>query len=77
MKTQTLLPDIPRGETWTEAFRAECEARKVMRLPKPEREAIYRSVAQLRGQAAAQRLAEDVSSQWRKNGSGAFGWVKT
>jgi hypothetical protein len=53
--------------TYTDQFRHECEARRVMRLPKDEREATYAHVARARGPAAARELIEEVKRQWKLN----------
>lgn len=52
--------------TWSEAWRAECEARYVMRLPKQQRQEYYRAVAEKRGEKAAHRLVADVNRLWSK-----------
>ena len=52
-----LLPDIPRGPTWSEAWRCECEARLVAALPRSERRAYFERVAKRRGEAHARELA--------------------
>lgn len=51
--------------TWSEAHRARCEARTVMRWPKQERSKYYGMVAEKRGRSAAQRLMADVSEEWK------------
>lgn len=55
-------------DTNSEAWRAQCEARWVMRLPKAEREDYYRLVAQHRGVAAKDALRETVNRLWRESG---------
>ena len=55
-----LFPKIPRGHTWSEAWRHECEARTVMTWPKAQRVEFYRKIAEKRGQDAAQRLVDKV-----------------
>lgn len=55
-------------DTNSEAWRAECEARWVMRLPKEERQAYYAMVKERRGEAAAQRLVADVRKLWSEKG---------
>ena len=57
-----LLPDIPRGYTWTEAHRAACEARLVASLPRAQRLDYYERVAKRRGQQAAADLAANVKA---------------
>ena len=51
--------------TWSEAHRARCEARTVMRWPEMERKAYYVMVAEKRGEEAARKLTLDVSEAWR------------
>lgn len=58
-------------DTSSEAWRAECEARWVMALPKAEREAYYALVAQKRGIAVKDALRAYVSRLWRE-GQGAL-----
>ena len=52
-----LLPDITHGHTWSEAWRAECEARLVASLPRSERREYFERVAKRRGEPAARELA--------------------
>jgi len=60
---QPAAPD-PR---YCEAWRLECEARSVCRLPTKEvRQKHMEKVAARRGAAAAARLAEDVVKQWKR-----------
>ena len=54
--------------TWSEAHRARCEARTVMRWPEIERKAYYGMVAEKRGRDAARQLVADVSTEWRRGG---------
>ncbi len=51
--------------TWSEAHRAACEAREVMRWPSEQRKAHYAKVKQLRGDAALAALIADVNREWR------------
>ena len=50
--------------TWSEAWRAECEAREVMRWSREKRAEYYADVKKLRGEAAAQELIKNVREQW-------------
>lgn len=56
--------------TWSEAHRARCEARTVMRWPAQNRKAYYAKVAEKRGDASARQLVADVSTEWRRIGGG-------
>lgn len=56
MSPVILLPDIERGPSWGEDFRAECEARFVARMLREQRSAYYDAVARRRGEAAARVL---------------------
>lgn len=59
---------MSNSDTNSEAWRAECEARWVMRLAKAEREDYYRLVAQHRGAGAKDALRETVNRLWRESG---------
>ena len=61
-----LLPDIPRGYTWSEAHRAACEARLVASLPRAERLDYYERVSKRRGQQAAVDLAAAVKAEYAR-----------
>ena len=50
-----------------EAWRAECEARWVMRQPREQRAAYYEDVKKKRGEASLSKLIEDVREQWKKS----------
>lgn len=52
--------------TWSEQYRAQCEARVVMRWPKEKRQAYYRQVAKTRGEAAARALIAAVRREWKE-----------
>jgi hypothetical protein len=56
--------------TWSEAHRARCEARTVMRWPNSERKRYYGMVAEKRGSDAARQLVADVSTEWKRSGGG-------
>lgn len=55
--------------TWSEQYRAQCEARVVMRWPKGKRQAYYQKVAKTRGEAAARALISAVRQEWKKGDS--------
>ncbi len=55
-------------DTSSEAWRAECEARWVMRQPKAERQAYYAKVAEKRGKPAVDLLMADVRRLWSEKG---------
>lgn len=50
--------------TWSEQHRRECEARHVMAMPREVRMGFYTRVKKIRGEAAAQRLVDEVKRQW-------------
>jgi hypothetical protein len=54
--------EIP--STGTEAWRRECEARHVMRLPLDMRRDHYTGVRKVRGEAAMRELIAEVNRQW-------------
>lgn len=55
--------------THSEAHRAACEARAVMRWPKPERLSFYSMVRRNRGEQAARELLANVSAEWKRQGA--------
>ena len=50
--------------TWSERYRAICEARTVMRWKKADREDFYGAVRKNRGAVAMQALVDEVKKQW-------------
>lgn len=53
-------------DTWSEEWRAECEARHVLNLPsKTQRNAYLATVERKRGQASRDALADLVMAIWR------------
>ena len=52
--------------TWSEQYRAQCEARIVMRWEKDRRQAYYQKVAKTRGEAAACALIAAVRQEWEE-----------
>lgn len=65
-----LLPDIPRGPTWSPEFRHACLLRTVAAKTKGERLAFYRAWERFHGAPAARRLAQEVSAVWRQQQGG-------
>ena len=55
--------------TWSELYRAQCEAKTVMRWAKEKRQAYYREVAKTRGEAAARALIAAVRQEWMERES--------
>lgn len=51
--------------TWTETHRHECEAREVLKWDRERRLAYYGQVKAKRGEAAMQRLVDEVKRQWQ------------
>ena len=51
-----LLPDIPRGPTWTTEHLQACLARYVARLPKPARLRFFETWERKHGRMSAARL---------------------
>jgi len=51
--------------TWSEAFRAECEAKSVLRKPLEDRRAYLKDVEARRGKPAVERLKADIERLWR------------
>lgn len=53
-------------DTWSEEWRAECEARHVLNLPsKTQRHAYLATVERKRGKASRDALADRVMAIWR------------
>lgn len=67
MGTVTLI-DGRQVDSWSEAWRAECEARHVLSLPTIERRRNYLAGAtHKRGEAAGKELADLVRKVWEHN----------
>lgn len=49
-----------------EKWRAECEARQVLKWPKERRAKYYAMVVEKRGTAAAQALRDAVNVEWKR-----------
>jgi hypothetical protein len=60
-----LLPDIERGETWSEDWKRTCLLRWAARQPKPERQRFYEAWSRQHGRASAEQLAREVSAEWQ------------
>jgi len=58
-----IQPEIPA--TWTEAWRRECEARHVMKLPLEARRTYYAGVREKRGEPSMAELIAEVNRQWK------------
>jgi len=52
--------------THSEAHRAACEARTVMRWPRSRRQDFYALVKKVRGEQAARELSQNVSDEYRR-----------
>lgn len=61
-----LLPGIERGETWTESHKHRSLCRWIMRQPQAARQDFYGMWARRHGKASAQRLAQDVRTEWQQ-----------
>lgn len=66
-----LLPDIPRGPTWTTEHLQACLARYVARLPKPARLRFFETWERKRGRASAAKLNEAAKAAHRQLSSGS------
>lgn len=60
-----LLPDIPRGPTWTRDHMHQCLLRWIARQPKEIRRAFYRSWEKRYGTAATKQLAAEAAQTYR------------
>lgn len=52
--------------TWSESYRAECEARMVARMSKAQRMDYYALVVKYRGEPAARALAAMAKAEFEK-----------
>ena len=66
-----LLPDIPRGHTWTPEHLNTCLARYVALLPKPARLRFFETWERRHGRASAARLNEAAKAAYRLLSSGS------
>ena len=66
-----LLPDIPRGPTWTPEHLNTCLARYVARLPKPARLRFFETWERKRGRASAAKLNKAALEAYRLLSSGS------
>ena len=55
-----------RGYSFSEAFRAECEARHVLSKPLSDRRVYLDGVGKQRGKAAREYLERVILEQWKK-----------
>ena len=55
--------------TWSEQYRAQCEARVVMRWEKDRWQSYYQKVAKTRGETAARALIAAVRQEWMERES--------
>lgn len=65
---------LPGGETWTEAWRRECEARYWVNRYKQQRsqawwEKTKQDIRKARGQAGLDTLIADMNKEWNATGS--------
>lgn len=61
---------LSRDAAAIEQFRRECEARGVLKLPKPQRKPWLNSIGKVRGKAAQEYLEEEVIRQHRLSKEG-------
>ena len=66
-----LLPDIPRGPTWTPEHLNTCLARYVALLPKPARLRFFEAWECKRGRASAAKLNKAALEAYRLLSSGS------
>ena len=66
-----LLPDIPRGPTWTTEHLQACLARYLARLPKPARLWFFETWERKHGRTSAARLNEAAKAAYRLLSSGS------
>ena len=66
-----LLPDIPRGPTWTPEHLNTCLARYVAQMPKPARLRFFETWERKHGRASAARLNEVAKAAYLLLSSGS------
>lgn len=66
-----LLPDTPRGPTWTPEHLNTCLARYVARLPKPARLRFFETWERRHGRMSAARLNTAALDAYRLLSSGS------
>ena len=66
-----LLPDTPRGPTWTPEHLNTCLARYVARLPKPARLRFFEAWERRHGRTSAARLNEAAKAAYLLLSSGS------
>jgi hypothetical protein len=66
---------VPR-DTYSEAWRHECEINFVLRMPTRERSAAYLALVERhRGKAAADRMEEELTRAWNERKTAGSGGV--
>lgn len=66
-----LLPDIPRGSTWTDTYKHQCLARYVANLPKMNRIRFFKTWERRHGRASAAALHEAAKAAYRQLSNGS------
>lgn len=66
-----LLPDIPRGPTWTTEHLQACLARYVASLPKPTRLQFFEIWERKHGRPSAAKLNEAAQAAYRLLSTGS------
>ena len=66
-----LLPDIPRGPTWTTEHLQACLARHVARLPRIDRMRFFEAWERRHGRASAAKLNDAAKAAYRLLSSGS------
>ena len=66
-----LLPDIPRGPTWTPEHLNTCLARYVAQMPKPARLRFFETWERKHGRASAAKLNKAALEAYRLLSSGS------
>ena len=66
-----LLPDIPRGPTWTTEHLQACLARYVAQLPKLDRLRFFEAWERRHGRASAAKLNDAAKAAYRLLSSGS------
>ncbi|MGC8703736.1 MAG: DUF7696 family protein [Thiomonas sp.] len=56
--------DTPRGPTWSEQYRLECEARYILRMPLADRRRWLAELERVRGKVDA--LKDEIVRQWQQ-----------
>lgn len=61
-----LLPDIERGETWSDEYRRACLIRSLARRPNAERVKFFEAYEKRHGRAKAAALHAEVKAEWER-----------